>query len=307
VPETCTPNGIVEPPEECDDGNENPNDGCVDCARARCGDGQVWEDVEDCDDGNLNNGDDCSSRCLDPKAYSANDMLMGSDQGHLYTRHDADATYFNAVSACRDLGGHLAVLPVNPIDYGRVVDLVSRSTGDTSWWFGLATVGGTWRWVDGSYLNEDRWSVPPSGMEDAAQLAPDGNWIAARQSDLAGRLCEIEGWVPDPTDETHLYRLYDQPLDWAAANALCQEKSGGHLATFETAEEANFIAELYSFPFWLGARAMDGTVEWVTGEPVIYAPWPTVYAGQCLTARSTGWNWFDCSGREAFVCEIDGG
>lgn len=36
--------------EECDDGNTDDTDGCVDqCKQAKCGDKHIWEDVEDCE------------------------------------------------------------------------------------------------------------------------------------------------------------------------------------------------------------------------------------------------------------------
>ena len=45
-----TPNGIVQPPEQCDDGNQSNTDGCLnDCTVAFCGDGFVRAGVEDCD------------------------------------------------------------------------------------------------------------------------------------------------------------------------------------------------------------------------------------------------------------------
>ena len=57
-------NGVKEPGEECDDGNNNYSDGCVRfCKRATCGDGYLYSGVEQCDDGNTNNGDGCSSVC----------------------------------------------------------------------------------------------------------------------------------------------------------------------------------------------------------------------------------------------------
>jgi hypothetical protein len=31
--------------EECDDGNDNRDDGCVDCTFARCGDGELFVGV----------------------------------------------------------------------------------------------------------------------------------------------------------------------------------------------------------------------------------------------------------------------
>jgi trimeric autotransporter adhesin len=58
--------GIVDPFEECDDGNPTDGDGCsVRCTIERCGDG-ILERVhgEECDDGNSADGDGCSASCM---------------------------------------------------------------------------------------------------------------------------------------------------------------------------------------------------------------------------------------------------
>ena len=48
--------------EKCDDGNEDNTDACTnECEEARCGDGYVWDGVEECDDGNDNVNDGCPS------------------------------------------------------------------------------------------------------------------------------------------------------------------------------------------------------------------------------------------------------
>ena len=44
--------GVVGPGEGCDDGNDDPTDGCKQCQPASCGDGVV-QAGERCDDGNL--------------------------------------------------------------------------------------------------------------------------------------------------------------------------------------------------------------------------------------------------------------
>jgi len=50
--------------EECDDGNGNQNDDCLnDCMDNRCGDSFVNPSVEGCDDGNSVNFDGCSADC----------------------------------------------------------------------------------------------------------------------------------------------------------------------------------------------------------------------------------------------------
>jgi cysteine-rich repeat protein len=70
-------NGVVDPDEECDDGNTRSNDGCsssckIDCYWMDCwpnprpvrvcGNGVV-DPGEECDDGNLVRGDGCSPAC----------------------------------------------------------------------------------------------------------------------------------------------------------------------------------------------------------------------------------------------------
>ena len=70
--------GILSPPEECDDRNLRSGDGCSrrckvscgwkcpvvgkKCVRDTCGDGIV-DAGEACDDGNNDDGDDCSKDC----------------------------------------------------------------------------------------------------------------------------------------------------------------------------------------------------------------------------------------------------
>jgi cysteine-rich repeat protein len=60
--------------EECDDGNESNDDGCVgECVRAKCGDGYVWKGVEECGEvpGQENDEEpvdrvDCDADCTRP-------------------------------------------------------------------------------------------------------------------------------------------------------------------------------------------------------------------------------------------------
>lgn len=41
--------GVLQPGEECDDGNADAGDACIRCRRAYCGDGHRHRGVEDCD------------------------------------------------------------------------------------------------------------------------------------------------------------------------------------------------------------------------------------------------------------------
>lgn len=59
VPEECG-NQVVDPGEECDDGNQSDNDEClIHCIENMCGDGFVLAGTEDCDDANMIDGDGC--------------------------------------------------------------------------------------------------------------------------------------------------------------------------------------------------------------------------------------------------------
>jgi cysteine-rich repeat protein len=53
---------IEQPAEECDDGNLSNTDACVEgCKDARCGDGFIQEGVEACEDGNDDPSDGCAN------------------------------------------------------------------------------------------------------------------------------------------------------------------------------------------------------------------------------------------------------
>jgi cysteine-rich repeat protein len=56
-------NGVIDPGEQCDDGNTAGGDSCSStCQLEVCGNG-IMDPGEQCDDGNLVNGDGCSSTC----------------------------------------------------------------------------------------------------------------------------------------------------------------------------------------------------------------------------------------------------
>lgn len=62
-------NGVEEPGEFCDDGNQNNGDECTNtCQIASCGDGFIKAGAEACDDGNTHDFDQCSSTCTIPPA-----------------------------------------------------------------------------------------------------------------------------------------------------------------------------------------------------------------------------------------------
>lgn len=67
---------MLEPSEDCDDGNTANCDGCsatclTETAACKCGDGILQtENGEECDDGDNDDSDGCSSSCKKPFAFS---------------------------------------------------------------------------------------------------------------------------------------------------------------------------------------------------------------------------------------------
>lgn len=75
VPTSDCGDGVVDPDEECDDGNTARGDGCFQCVIEPpvCGNG-ILDFNEDCDDSNTIDGDGCSSTCeqeIPPRAITA--------------------------------------------------------------------------------------------------------------------------------------------------------------------------------------------------------------------------------------------
>jgi cysteine-rich repeat protein len=58
-------NGIVEQGEECDDGDFNNDNACLNnCRQPRCGDGLTQaQNGEECDDGDLDDANGCNTQC----------------------------------------------------------------------------------------------------------------------------------------------------------------------------------------------------------------------------------------------------
>ena len=65
--ESACGDGILDKvKEDCDDGNADDQDDCLNsCRRAVCGDGVVWSGQEECDDGDNDDDDACTTQCRD--------------------------------------------------------------------------------------------------------------------------------------------------------------------------------------------------------------------------------------------------
>lgn len=81
MPRVCG-DQVVDEGEECDDGNTNDSDKCVEgCKNAKCGDGFVLTETEACDDA-ANNGsyDSCSVDCKAQGPHCGNGTIDGPEE-----------------------------------------------------------------------------------------------------------------------------------------------------------------------------------------------------------------------------------
>ena len=112
APPSCG-DGVVDPGEECDDGNDDESDGCRStCRRPSCGDGIV-DPGEECDEGRRDDSATCLSTCLVRRCGDGRlDPGEECDDGNL-DDHDAcrsscvkarcgDGVIFTAVEFCDD-------------------------------------------------------------------------------------------------------------------------------------------------------------------------------------------------------------
>ena len=73
--------GVVDPGEQCDDGNRIDTDACTNSCKVNvCGDGIIYAGVEECDDGNTADADGCSAQCQ--REYIPGGGSRGSDCLH---------------------------------------------------------------------------------------------------------------------------------------------------------------------------------------------------------------------------------
>ena len=148
--------GFQQMGEACDDGNMDNTDACVgDCAVATCGDGFTQADAEACDDGNQVNTDDCTTAC---QAAACGDGFTqqgeACDDGN---QVNTDAcTTMCAAAACGD--GFIQA-NVEECDDGNMIDtdVCTKSCKDATCGDGIVYKGME-ECDDGNVTNDDKCS-----------------------------------------------------------------------------------------------------------------------------------------------------
>lgn len=302
VPPGCG-DGVLDSGEQCDDGNDDNRDGCLEnCQFATCGDGVVRRHIEQCDDGNDDEDDDCTSICR--RCGQDPDARFVSASNRCYTWNSLANTYAGAVSQCIELGGYLVTY--SSADENAEVTAALPVTDGT--WIGLLQGdSGDWKWKGDEPQSFTNWAPDfPDVNRFGAQLAT-GEWISSPDG-AHPYLCEIrpnKKWAIRPEDN-HAYRFFSTSSSWEVAAAECAGY-GAHLAVLTTAEELVFVRN--AFPGsngWIGLSRTDDDFEWIDGSPYDFHEWEAGHpnVNNC-TRMSTRWAAADCSLGFGYLCELD--
>jgi fibro-slime domain-containing protein len=198
--------GMVQPPESCDDNNSTPGDGCSGTCQIEtgwacpvagqpcvkiwvCGNGQV-DPGEECDDGNTNAGDGCSPSC-------------GVEAGYSCPNHYGNQACLSStgVACCPNIaaagkscvGGACTKLVVNVCGDGALAGTEQCDDGDTNSGDGCSS----------TCQLEQGWTCPQPGKPckrieycgnrilelDIGEQCDDGNMVSG---DGCGTTCQVE-------------------------------------------------------------------------------------------------------------------
>ena len=208
-----------------------------------------------------------------------------------YEFYDNRVNWTTANAICEQKGGHLITID-SKTENDIAVSLISE---DFAAWIGYSDTKKVGEWVDssGNKASYSNWSEgEPNNhwdVEHYAEVYKTGLWNDTKNFGSSfvkiGFICEYDNAVtsikPDKTLSKmgHTYELFNTKMSWKDAYQFC-EKKGGHLATINSKDEDEVIAELqktYSLydRMWLGAtdEYSEGTWKWITGDSIDYQNW----------------------------------
>uniref|UniRef100_J3RY45 C-type lectin 18 n=1 Tax=Crotalus adamanteus TaxID=8729 RepID=J3RY45_CROAD len=118
--------------------------------------------------------------------------------------------------------------------------------------------------------------------------------------------------------EGHCYKPFNEGKNWADAENFCtQQHTGGHLVSFHSTEEADFVAQLVANNvrkgisyIWIGLRVQGEekqcSTKWSDGSSVSYENWSVAESKTCLgLEQDTNHKWVNiyCGQLNPFVCK----
>lgn len=259
--------GMVDAGEACDDGNMSNVDACLNgCSFATCGDGYQRKGVEECDDGNVMSGDGCARACLD---CSGPGTYFREGNSHCYVVHAELASAQEARTLCQQEGGDLWTVTSE----AEGTDVANRLALSGRYWLGLQTTTNGNTWVSGEGTQFTHFAAgEPSDVAlkcVAFDRAPEsGTWSSAACKNELQFVCErAPAFLL--ADNHHAYRIHTGALDVGSARTQCAAE-GGYLATLATEVERVLVGKNAKLQLWVdaGDAAQEGQYLWASGEPV---------------------------------------
>jgi hypothetical protein len=309
MPRTFCGDGLVDEGEECDDGDEDADDSCIDCVRATCGDGQVWTGVEECDDS--------TAGCVHCGTCTG---TVDPATGHCYTIVATVQARAGAQASCAGSGAHLAAID-SEAEWTAIAALWTDPYPAT--WIGLVrAIDGmnVWKWETGFPLDAGalRWNATEpndsGGIEDCVETGGAGGmWNDLSCTQTRRAMCEEPRWEIDPATN-HAYRVFHRLRTHPEAQADCAAL-GAHLAAIRNGAEQAFVASIAPVNAWIGGfqGATENDWFWSTGEPFVFDAWGMNQPDDAganedcaqITATDGSWNDLACTSRIPYVCEAE--
>ncbi|HEU0035747.1 MAG TPA: Ig-like domain-containing protein [Kofleriaceae bacterium] len=265
--------GAIASPEQCDDGNANPGDGCsatctvepgFTCAgepsscTTTCGDG-IAAGPEACDDGNAVDTDGCTSRCVtgvvcNATAFPGADRFaVDLDTGHCYLSFDAAQTTFAAAeTACEGVGGYLVT--ITSAGENTLANTVRNVVGNP--WIGARDdandTDDIFDWITDEPFTFKTFA--PGEPDDDAGVGGNGEclhydltgaWADTNcniDTFVIGRICEVE---PAPCGDSVTQAFNGEECDDSnttandGCSATCQLETGCGNGTIDAGEECD--------------------------------------------------------------------
>nr|UMK70484.1 C-type lectin 12 [Bitis atropos]UMK70486.1 C-type lectin 14 [Bitis atropos]UMK70487.1 C-type lectin 15 [Bitis atropos] len=109
----------------------------------------------------------------------------------------------------------------------------------------------------------------------------------------------------------HCYKVFDEPKSWADAEKFCTEQAkGGHLVSFHSKKEADFVFKLTSQTLeseilWMGLSKIWNECNWAwsNGAKLEYKNWAEESYCVYFSTSEEGWSTRPCGMMGHFVCK----
>jgi C-type mannose receptor len=231
---------------------------------------------------------------------------------YFFSASNSSIAFYEAEFNCIGISGHLVSIH-DAFTNGLLDDKAKEHFHESTmsdFWIGLNKfeIPGNWSWTDSSSFDFKDWAPSePSNLSlnCASMNLDEGNWHAVDCNLPKPYICEVEKSIYEtvtipptttlsPTHYPSQYNCssgyyYYAPThscyginwpynqNWSESEINC-EKQKGHLASFHSYEEADFL----SFPssvnhdgLWVGLYTINSGASWVwsDGSPTNYLPW----------------------------------